>query len=267
MLAGTIIFLRLLCVDRLAIPCRSGPCVTGQGLLHSKAVISFLRKLTFPVTGFQNKLREGYRSKNAGLLHISSEESTDLLDHIRIGEILKCCCLQALLRNRRFAELLGNLVCQLAKSGIKPVSRAGLVGEPSVDRDNHFIRLRRITQSLILIPKPQQFLFAVAFTDIHAEFDQLVIDLAVHGIGFFRIRRAFDRHSSLIISVAGSTPRSVLLLHVKPHTAILVDTVVAGSLCRGSGKPAAKAFCSTLAHNTVWRDTVDLMRPLPGMIR
>ena len=93
--AVRILFPCLLGVDALAVPGRSCPGVPGKRLLHSKTVICILGKLTLSITGFQNKLRCRYGSKNPGLLLISSEQRADLLNDICFRQVLQFLRLQA----------------------------------------------------------------------------------------------------------------------------------------------------------------------------
>ena len=149
--SGSIILLCLLRVDGLAIPRTPGPRIPGEGFLHAKAVIGILSQLGAAVSGFQNKLRQRYRCKNATLLLIGSKESADLLHCIRFRESLQRRRLQAAGFDLGFCFLLGAsaklgsyLLGQISHPRIHPVSRAGLIGKPPVHRQDHLIALRAV---------------------------------------------------------------------------------------------------------------------------
>lgn len=67
------------------------------------------------------------------------------------------------------AELVCDFIGQFTKSGIEPVTRAGFVSEPPMDRDDHLVCFRRIVQAPVLISEPDQFLLAIAPADVHTE--------------------------------------------------------------------------------------------------
>ena len=150
-LSGSIIFLRFLRIDGLAIPRTAAPCIPGEGFFHAKAVIGILGQFGAAVSGFQNKLRQRDRGKDATLLLVSSKERADLLHHIRFQEPFKCRRLQATGFDLSFRFLLGAsaklgsyLLGQISHPRIHPVSRAGLIGKPPVHRQDHLIALRAV---------------------------------------------------------------------------------------------------------------------------
>ena len=178
-LSGTVILLRLFGIDGFAVPRRSVPCVSGEGLLHAKDIIGVLGELAFPVPGFQNELRQRYRGEDARLIHICSEKSTDRLNCITLrqsGQHLSLCAggLDGCVRGG--AKLPSDLVCQITHASIHPVARTGLVGKPAVHRQDHFVRLRRIVQGLVLVSEPDELILPVAFTYIYAKLDQCLVD-------------------------------------------------------------------------------------------
>ena len=269
-LPGAVILLRLLGIDGLAVPRRSAPCVSGEGLLHAEDVIGVLGELTFSVPGFQNKLRQRYGGEDARLIHICSEKGTDRLNYITLGQsgqLLSLCAggLDGCVVGG--AKLRCDLVCQITHASIHPVARTGLVGKPAVHRQDHLVRLRRVVQGLVLVAKPDELLLAVAFADINAELDQRLVDDVPEGVGLRGIRGALDGDRPLVVGVTGGAPRAVFLLDVKTDTAITVNAIVAGGLRRGLGKPVTEAFRCTLADDAVRRDAVDGMCSLPGVIR
>ena len=208
-LPGAVILLCLLGIDRLAVPCRSAPCVSGEGLLHAKDIIGVLGELAFPIPGFQNELCQRYRGEDAGLIHIRSEKSTDRLDYITLrqsGQHLSLCAggLDGCVGGG--AKLRCDLVCQITHAGIHPVARTGLVGKPAVHCQDHLVRLRRVVQGLVLVSKPDELLLAVAFADINAELDQRLVDDIPEGVGLRSVRGALDGDCPLVIGVTGGAP-------------------------------------------------------------
>src|SRR5574344_2049351 len=65
-------------------------------------------------------------------------------------------------------QLFINLICKNSQSCIQPFSRAFLFGKPTMDSQQHFTVFKSVIQSLFLIRNPNQFIFAVALTDIDA---------------------------------------------------------------------------------------------------
>ena len=132
-----------------------------------------------------------------------------------------------------------------------------------MDRKDHLSGLRSVSQRLILIPKPDELVLSVALADIDAELDQRLVDNIPEGVGLRGIGGALDRDGTLVVGVAGGTPAAVFLLNVKADAAILVDTIVAGRLRGGLGKPTAQPLRCALANNTVRRDPVNTVSALP----
>ena len=133
-------------------------------------------------------------------------------------------------------------------------------------RQHHLISFRRIIHRLILIPKPQQFLFSVPPTDIHAERNQLLIHYIPERIRLFRIGCALDGNGPLVIGIRGRTPGAVLLLHIQADPSVLVNAIIAGCFCGRLGEPFSKPLRTALPHHTVGRNAVNAVRPLPGVV-
>lgn len=55
--AVRVLLLRLLGVLALSVPCRTAPCVAGEGAFHTEHIICVLRQFGFAVAGFEDKLR------------------------------------------------------------------------------------------------------------------------------------------------------------------------------------------------------------------
>ena len=177
-LPGAVILLCLLGIDRLAVPCRSAPCVSGEGLLHAEDVIGVLGELAFPIPGFQNELCQRYRGEDARLIHICSEKSTDRLNYITLrqsGQHLSLCArgLDGCVGGG--AKLHCDLVCQITHASIHPVARTAFVCEPPMYGQDHLAGLRRVIQSFILIAEPDQLVLSVSLADIHAQLDKCLI--------------------------------------------------------------------------------------------
>ena len=90
----------------------------------------------------------------------------------------------------------------------------------------HLVRLRIVIESLCLIAKPEQLRFAIAFTDVNAEFDERLIHNITKRIRLRGIGSAFDGYGSLVVCVGRGAPGAVLLLYVHTDTAVRSDTVV-----------------------------------------
>ena len=114
-LTCSIIFLRLLCIYRGAIPCGTAPRIPREGFLHAEYIVGVLGKLALAIATLQNKLRQRYRCKNPGILLILREKSTDFLHNIRFRQTLKaarlcaglCCALRRLCLVCFFQSSLG----------------------------------------------------------------------------------------------------------------------------------------------------------------
>lgn len=85
-------------------------------------------------------------------------------------------------------KLLCDLSSKVSHASVHPIAGAGLVGKPTMDGQHHFTRLRRVVESLGLVPKPQQFVLAVAFADVYAKLNELVVNNILKGIRFCGIR-------------------------------------------------------------------------------
>src|SRR5699024_5904602 len=75
-----------------------------------------------------------------------------------------------------------------------------------------------------------------------------------------------DGDSPLVVGAAGRTPGAVLLLHAKGDLPVFPDAIVTAGLSGRAGKASADALRRQLANHTVWRDPVNGMRPLPGVV-
>ena len=183
-----ILLLCLLGVFTRPVPDGACPGIAGEGALHTKHVVSVLRQLAFAVAGFQNELCQRHGCQNAGFLLVCRKQSADLLNHFCFRETGKDSGLRSLSssassRIRTTSKLCRDLLSQITHSGVHPVARTRLVGKPPMDRQHHLIRLGRVVQRLLLVPKPQQLLLAVSLTDIHAQHNQLLIHHIPEGIG------------------------------------------------------------------------------------
>ena len=116
-------------------------------------------------------------------------------------------------RGSSSTKICSNPCSQIAQAGIEPVARAGFVGKPSMDSDHHFIRLRCIIQSLVLVSKPQKLLLAITLADIGAERDKRSIDLIIHRIGLRHVRGTFDGDGSLVVCIGRGAPATVFLFN------------------------------------------------------
>ncbi len=100
-------------------------------------------------------------------------------------------------------EQIGHLPCESAETVVQPVAGTRLVGEPAVNRQEHFVSLRLIGEGRGLVGDPQQLRFPVPAADVRAKEDEGCEDLLVHGVGRGGIGRAFDRDSALVVGVGG----------------------------------------------------------------
>ena len=164
-------------------------------------------------------------------------------------------------------ELRCDLACEVAHTGVHPVAGAALVGEPSVDGQDHLVRLGGVVEGLVLVAQPEQLLLAVALADVHAERDELLVHDILEGIRRGGVGRALDGHGSLVVGVGGRTPRTIALIHAQQHPAIHADTVVAGRLTGRRREHVAQRLHRTLAYHAMRGDTVDGVGALAGMIR
>ena len=164
------------------------------------------------------------------------------------------------------AESLCHLGSQIAQAAVQPVTRAGFVGKPAMDGQNHLIGLWRVVQRLGLIRKPDQLLLPVALADIRTQLDQGIVDLAVHGVGCGGVAGALDSNSPLVILPAGGAPGAVLFLHAEGNPAVRADAVVAAGLTVSADEAVADAFSGGLPHNTVGRYPINGMGALTGVV-
>ena len=132
---------------------------------------------------------------------------------------------------------------------------------------DHLICLRCIGQRRILVAEPQEFLFPVALADIYAELDQRLVDHIFKSIRLRGIGGAFNRDGTLVVGVAGGAPAAVFLFHVHADPAIHSNAVIAGSLPGCRREDTAERFHGALADHTVWRDPVNAVGALPGVVR
>ena len=84
-----------------------------------------------------------------------------------------------------------------------------------MDSQHHLIRLRLITECLILITQPEELFLAVALADIHAELNERLIDHILKRIRLRGVGRTLDSDRPLVIGIAGRTPAAVLFLDTK----------------------------------------------------
>ena len=164
-------------------------------------------------------------------------------------------------------ELRRDLACEVAHTGVHPVAGAALVGEPSVDGQDHLVRLGGVVEGLVLVAQPEQLLLAVALADVHAERDELLVHDILEGIRRGGVGRALDCHGALVVLRGGGAPRAVLLLYAKKHPPVCADAVVARGLFRGRHKNVAQRLHGALAHHTMRCDAVNGVGALAGMVR
>ena len=69
-----------------------------------------------------------------------------------------------------------DLLRKIAHPGIHPVAGTAFVCKPPMDGQHHLPGLRLIGERLVLITKPQEFRLAVTLADIHAQFDERLIN-------------------------------------------------------------------------------------------
>jgi len=139
--------------------------------------------------------------------------------------------LEKMLGTAKFKELVGEFVTkpQGKPTGVHPVAGAALVGEPSVDGQDHLVRLGGVVEGLVLVAQPEQLLLAVALADVHAERDELLVHDILEGIRRGGVGRALDGHGSLVVGVGGRTPRTIALIHAQQHPAIHADISTTGT--------------------------------------
>lgn len=96
-----------------------------------------------------------------------------------------------------------------------------------------------------------------------------IIDMMYYdeeGIRLCGVGRAFDGDGPLIVGAGRRTPGAVFLLHIHSDSAVHADAVVAACLSGSRQKDIAQRLHRALSHHTVGRDTVDGVRPLPGVV-
>ena len=161
----------------------------------------------------------------------------------------------------------GHLRGQVSHAHKHPVPGAGLVVIPPVDRQQHLIRRRAVTQRPLSVLQPQQLFLSAAPADVRAEADQRLVNHIPEGIGCLGIRGALDGDGTLIVRLAGAAPASVLLLDIEGDASVPVDAVVRACLALDVHKPVAQILRRPLADHAVRRDPVDAERSEAGMIR
>ena len=128
------------------------------------------------------------------------------------------------------AQLRRDLLGEVTHTSIHPVAGAAFVGEPFVDGQHHFIRLRIVAQRFRLISKPEQLGFTVALADIHAELDESLIHNILKRIRLGGVGCALNGDCPLVICIAGRAPAAVFLLHIHPDSSVCADAIVAACL-------------------------------------
>ena len=103
-------------------------------------------------------------------------------------------------------------------------------------RQNHFIRLRTVRHSLILITEPEQLLFAVALANVHAEVDEGSVHSVRHSVRMSLVGRTFDGHGTMVIRRTGRTPGAVFLFYTERDSAVITDKLVKLFCREGRGK-------------------------------
>ena len=128
------------------------------------------------------------------------------------------------------AESRRDLGCQIAHTGIHPVTGAGFVRKPSVNSQNHLVGFRGVVQRFRLISKPEQLGFAVALADVGAKLDESLVHHILESIRLEIVAGALDGDGSLVVSCGGGAPRAVFLLHIHSDPPVDTDAVVAACL-------------------------------------
>lgn len=82
-----------------------------------------------------------------------------------------------------------------------PVVWTAFVFKPSVNRQDHFTGLQLIVEHIVLIAEPEQLVIAAALADVHAEFDEHLINDIFERIRLRGIERALDSGCSLVVGV------------------------------------------------------------------
>lgn len=151
---------------------------------------------------------------------------------------------------RNAAQTLCDGRSEVSHARVHPIAGAGLVGKPAVDGKYHFPGLRSVVQSLGLIAQPQELVLAVTLADVHAQFNQGIVNSGVERIRGGAVRSALDGNCPLVVLSRGGTPRAVLFLHAEGNFPVLADTVVTARFppFRETG---ADTLCGKLSHNTV----------------
>ena len=126
-------------------------------------------------------------------------------------------------------------------------------------RQNHLIRLRTVSQSLVLVTEPKQLLFAVALANVHAEVDEGSIYRVRHSVRVSLVRRTFNGHGTMVIRRTGRTPGAVFLFYTERDSAVITDTVVAACLPGRTGEATADTLRRKLTDYTVRGNTVNRM--------
>ena len=123
----------------------------------------------------------------------------------------------------------------------------------------HFVLPLAVGKRGFLVWDPEEFAFPVAAADIGAEGDEGREDRLVHGVGFRRVGRAFDRHGAMVIFRGGGTPRAVLLLNIHSYTTVRSDAVIGACLTLLGQEDIAQHLDGALSDDAVRRDAVDGM--------
>ena len=141
--------------------------ILGLDIINPENIVGILRKLALAVPGFQNELSQRYRCQDATLLLICRKQRTDLLDRIRLRQVLQDRGLCPATGISGSLQCLRHLLSQISHSCIHPVPRTGLIRKPPVNGQDHLPALRRIIQRLVLISEPDQLALAIALADIY----------------------------------------------------------------------------------------------------
>ena len=128
------------------------------------------------------------------------------------------------------AESRRDLGCQIAHTGIHPVTGAGFVRKPSVNSQNHLVGFRGVVQRLGLIAEPEQLCLAVALADVGAKLDESLVHHIFERIRLGIVAGTLDGDSSLVVGCGGGAPGAVFLFHIHPDPTVHADAVVAACL-------------------------------------
>ena len=128
------------------------------------------------------------------------------------------------------AERCRDLGCQIAHTGIHPVTGAAFVRKPPMDGQNHLVGFRGVVERLGLIAEPEQLCLAVALADVGAKLDESLVHHILKSVRLGVVAGTLDGDSSLVVGCGGGAPGAVFLFHIHPDPTVHADAVVAACL-------------------------------------